>query len=637
MQAKNDLLEAALAAAAAGIAIFPVGPDDPTIEDMEQRVHAAKKPVKGSRGFKDATLDEAQIRAWWTKNPNYNIAFVPGQLGWSVVDLDQGAVGRASWQALQDQYGQALPTYEVETPRGGRHLYFEGLLPPSVSRIADAVDIRGNASYALLPPSVCGGRRYRALNECDIAPLPTWMPAVCAPKATASKAATDKQDLPHQIEAAIRWLQARPEVNQGDGADQATFRAAAMLSDLGLSPDKIVEVMLEYYKCQPQDGRYEAFIQRKVDNATGYKQNEAGAYASPLSGAEAHAAYMPDPSAPRKFRFQLYGEDDMDAWEPPAWLVPGWLPEVGVAVLYGLPGTLKTFLAVDLAMHLATGQAWCGRPAGEPLRTVYLPFEGPDAIGRERRPAWRMVHGNEKRANFKTLKNVLPHAFAPEEVEQFIADIEAQGGASLVVLDTWARFMFGLDENHARDAGAAVAALEAIRDRLHCLVLVLAHSSAKGGVGVRGSSALEGAVDTMIEVKREKGTLAVELWCQRQKNAQEPKAPLTFEARPIAGSLVLFPTDRETHKALTDGDNVLAPAKVGAALVRLGAVQRDTFQPTHILALELLPRSEVEDDEQHMEAVARLERVLKQRAKKALAPYCQWVQGQWLWGIPEGV
>jgi Bifunctional DNA primase/polymerase, N-terminal len=49
-------LDAALRYANRGIPVFPCSPLD-------------KKPLT-PHGFKDATTDEAQIRAWWTQWPN---------------------------------------------------------------------------------------------------------------------------------------------------------------------------------------------------------------------------------------------------------------------------------------------------------------------------------------------------------------------------------------------------------------------------------------------------------------------------------------------------------------------------------------------------------------------------------------
>ena len=72
-------LDAALDYARNGIPIFPANPLD-------------KKPLTAN-GFKDATTDEAQIRAWWLKWPNAMLAAPTGSTsGFWVVDLDIGSL-----------------------------------------------------------------------------------------------------------------------------------------------------------------------------------------------------------------------------------------------------------------------------------------------------------------------------------------------------------------------------------------------------------------------------------------------------------------------------------------------------------------------------------------------------------------
>src|SRR5215470_19879266 len=71
-------LDAALDYARQGIPVFPTNPLD-------------KKPLTSS-GFRDATTDEAQIRAWWAKWPNAMLAAPTGAAsGMWVVDLDLDA------------------------------------------------------------------------------------------------------------------------------------------------------------------------------------------------------------------------------------------------------------------------------------------------------------------------------------------------------------------------------------------------------------------------------------------------------------------------------------------------------------------------------------------------------------------
>jgi putative DNA primase/helicase len=56
------------------------------------------------------------------------------------------------------------PTWTVETPGGGRHLYFalpEGEVPGNRTGLLRRVDVRGEGGYVIVPPSVRpDGKRY---------------------------------------------------------------------------------------------------------------------------------------------------------------------------------------------------------------------------------------------------------------------------------------------------------------------------------------------------------------------------------------------------------------------------------------------------------------------------------------------
>ena len=66
-------LDAALVYASLGFHVFPCGQN--------------KRP-RTPNGFKDATTDEAQIRAWWVQWPHAQIGVACGASGIVVIDLD---------------------------------------------------------------------------------------------------------------------------------------------------------------------------------------------------------------------------------------------------------------------------------------------------------------------------------------------------------------------------------------------------------------------------------------------------------------------------------------------------------------------------------------------------------------------
>ena len=106
----------------------------------------------------------------------------------------------------------------------------------------------------------------------------------------------------------------------------------------------------------------------------------------------------------------------------------------------------------------------------------------------------------------------------------------------LVVIDTLARCLVGGDENSARDVGMAVDVAERLRQVSSAAVLLIHHSGVDGA-RVRGSSALEGAADVIIEAKAD-GT-NVRFRCVKSKDAA-PFEDIYLALQPVASSVALY-------------------------------------------------------------------------------------------------
>src|SRR4051812_17701834 len=75
----------------------------------------------------------------------------------------------------------------------------------------------------------------------------------------------------------------------------------------------------------------------------------------------ASSTYVDSLPAQRQRLPDLMSVEDLDCLPEFAWLVEGWLPQNGLAVLYGAPARGKSFLAFDLSFSIASGQdLWFG-------------------------------------------------------------------------------------------------------------------------------------------------------------------------------------------------------------------------------------------------------------------------------------
>lgn len=199
------------------------------------------------------------------------------------------------------------------------------------------------------------------------------------------------------------------------------------------------------------------------------------------------------------------------------WLIEG-IMLVGTLVgLIGKPGSWKTFLALDWALSIATGELWNGRAL---LRgpVVYIAAEGANGI-RKRVRAWCQFHGLDPAEVLDKRIFVIDHPVPfldATHVEVLIQTIRDRvPGVALVVVDTLARCFVGGEENSAGEMGMFVDALDSIKSATGSTVLVV-HHRGRTGENPRGSSAFDAALDTVVD-STASGT-AVSVTCLKQKD-----------------------------------------------------------------------------------------------------------------------
>lgn len=186
------------------------------------------------------------------------------------------------------------------------------------------------------------------------------------------------------------------------------------------------------------------------------------------------------------------------------WLIKNVLPAEGLGVIFGRPGSGKTFSVMDIAMHVAAGIKWRGKK----VRAAAVSYVSPEAgrLGVNRVIGWSRHHGIPWPEGFRLSPAQINLCSDQTDADALIADIKAnQPGCRLVVIDTLNRAMAGGDENSGEDMGRFVALCDHIAKQLACFVLVVHHSGKDAAKGSRGHSSLLGAVSLELEVTKEQG------------------------------------------------------------------------------------------------------------------------------------
>ncbi len=213
------------------------------------------------------------------------------------------------------------------------------------------------------------------------------------------------------------------------------------------------------------------------------------------------------PEAERASRFRLISAAEMVTLPPVKWLVRGEIPEGGFCVLYGPSGIGKSTVALDLALRVAKDR-----------RVVYIAGEGEGGYP-ARLLAWQL-HFREGHGHLDFLTQAV-NLLEEQDVADLLGVLDGVGPA-LIVIDTLARCMQGGDENSAKDMGRVVAAVDTIRSQTGAAVLLI-HHTGKNGASERGSSALRGAADTMLELSESDGVLTLSVSKSKDAAPNKPR------------------------------------------------------------------------------------------------------------------
>lgn len=136
--------------------VFPCKAGDKTPLISEWQVKASNHPK--------------QVKVWWTKWPNANIAIHTGKSGLVILDVDPRNDGNESLEKLISINGnEFLSSFKVQSGGGGEHYYYvvtsdanDGLL----TTLGEGLDLLHGNKYAIAPPSVHpSGGLYLWLND----------------------------------------------------------------------------------------------------------------------------------------------------------------------------------------------------------------------------------------------------------------------------------------------------------------------------------------------------------------------------------------------------------------------------------------------------------------------------------------
>lgn len=152
----NELYRAAQQLLRLGQPVFPCHTVPTEVQTKKGlKTFGAKSPMIGG-GLNSASLDRAQVKAWWSKWGADAAIGIPTGVVYDVLDVDSKGEqdGRVHLPRLIRLGLLNGCQHVVKTPSGGWHLYFPAA--PGMTNKANAtlgLDVRGLGGYVLAPPS----------------------------------------------------------------------------------------------------------------------------------------------------------------------------------------------------------------------------------------------------------------------------------------------------------------------------------------------------------------------------------------------------------------------------------------------------------------------------------------------------
>lgn len=233
------------------------------------------------------------------------------------------------------------------------------------------------------------------------------------------------------------------------------------------------------------------------------------AQVNPILAARKAGKPLPEDLKKKVSIFEFVPLDQMDWKYSGSPIYKNFIYQNAITVIYGQSNVGKSFVAADIAGHVALGRDW-GQfkyKAEKPIGVAYICAEAGKSFGK-RGKALRKRLGVDKMP-FYVLDAAPNFAKAKDDAQALVTAIqklERTTGVKigLVVVDTLATTFEGGNENSSEDMGLYISNMKYIQRYADCGVLIVHHSGKDQAAGARGHSSLRAATDTEIEVMSEK-------------------------------------------------------------------------------------------------------------------------------------
>ena len=268
------------------------------------------------------------------------------------------------------------------------------------------------------------------------------------------KAYVDLINLPDVVEDVRRYLENDAPISvEGQRGHDNARNVWHRCVDLGCPPDRVVGLMWAYWdsrNCPPWED--EDALEAELSGLIHSRRSPIGSrnekaflertWEDPFNAQERVEYEEAERKKAARFDLEPLSEV-LEKYETTEeeWAVDRLLPAAGVAVIFGKPGAFKSFIALDIALHIAGGGAWCGRDTRQGS-VIYVAAEGVAGVRKRLAGHFKFYGemGTQRDAPFYLVKEAPNLGAEVGDYPALVKAVEAQGVVpSVITIDTLAQ------------------------------------------------------------------------------------------------------------------------------------------------------------------------------------------------------
>jgi Bifunctional DNA primase/polymerase, N-terminal/AAA domain len=492
-----DSLNAALAYEARGFSVIPLVPS-------EKRPAVTLAPFLSGQD----RMSAAEIRTYWTANPQHGVGIVTGTpSGLVVVDVDPRNGG--SVEAVLEK-GCATDLV-ASTGGGGVHFFLRHPGPaysvPCGKTVLPGVDRKGDGGYVVAPPTVHpNGTPYTWEQTGEVGELPPWV--LERPTATAPTG----EDRGQWVADAIAHPEAAISGTQEDTLTRLTWYYAGQVQQGRVDYDIALSTLCLWTSQLPLGNKHDPWteqhvrdrldrgIARRKDGFAVTVVGTAGSL-SVATGEKKRAMTDEEMIASVVAACRSAKVRSLERLPQVEWIAPLVLPRGVLVDLHGDPKAGKSTFLAHLLRAILEGGEFFGQQTTK-TKAIWFTEQPPptfapllQAAGLYDHPDLLVLH------HYEAMTASWHHRVAA------LVRVAVDEGAGVLVIDTFTKLagIRGEDENNSGSVLTALDALEMAK-AAGLTVILVRHDRKSGGRVTdagRGSNAVAGEVDVIYQLVKD--------------------------------------------------------------------------------------------------------------------------------------